>query len=123
MAMIDLKRPKPKEDKKANKAAMVEGPYWEERPYCLRITLEKPELEKLGLTPQSFKDMEPIKATVLLDPITIRDIESKSSYKYDENRNESVELQVLEIEFGAMTKKKSSKFNSFSNQNKKGPGE
>lgn len=125
MAMIDLKREKPEPDKNANK--LVDAPatssYYEERPYCHRITLEKPDLERLGMTPQSFKDMKPFEATVLLDPIVIRDIESKSSEKWNENNNQSVELQVLKVDIGALSKKEEGKFGKFNDQNRKGPGE
>lgn len=123
-SMIDLKRAKPKKgDTRANIApAAVDGGS-EERPYNLRFTLEGPELEKLGLTPDSFAGMEPIQATVLLDPINIRDIKSKGGDLYDKNRNQSVEFQVMKIAFGEMAKAKPKKFDAFNDQQKKGPGE
>ncbi len=123
--MIDLRRPKPPE-KKGKTAGGVEAatePYYEERPYCLRFTLESPELEALGLTPQTFKEMEPFTATVVLDPINIRDIEAKTENDYDKNRNKSVEVQVMKISIGSLTRKKESKVKAFNDQNKKGPGE
>lgn len=121
--LTDLKRPKPKNEKKDSDKEPSIGPSYEERPYCLRFTLEAPELEALGITPQAFKDMEPITASVVVDPISIRDIESKSEDKWDKNRNQSVEFQIMKIDFGALAPKKDQKFSGFSKQQKKGPGE
>ena len=124
--MIDLKRAKPPKEQKSSDekdSPMTSGPSYEERPYCLRFTLEKPELEKLGKQPKDFSGMEPIAATVMLDPITIRDNESKSEDRYNENSNKSVEFQVLSISFGDMTAKKAKKFDTYADQQKKGPGE
>jgi len=127
--LIDLKRPKPKNEKKGGNKTMdaTVGPSYEERPYCLRFTLESPELEALGITPHAFKDMEPITATILVDPISIRDIESKSEdqCQWDKNRNQSVEFQIMKIDLGTMTpkKEKDQKFAGFNSQQKKGPGE
>lgn len=125
--MIDLKRAKPKKgdkgDTRASIAPVTYDEASEERPYNLRFTLEGPELEKLGLTPDSFAGMEPIQATVLLDPINIRDIKSKGGDHYEKNRNQSVEFQVLKIALGAMSKAKPKKFDAFNDQQKKGPGE
>ena len=105
--MTDLKRPKPKAEKSSVKA-MEAAPSmsYDERPYCHRFTLEGPDLEKLGKAPKDFAGMEPIEATVLLDPITVRDVTNKSTDKYEEKRNQSVEFQILKISLGAMSAKK-----------------
>ena len=122
--MTDLKRPKPKAEKSSGKAIeTAPSMSYDERPYCHRFTLEGPDLEKLGKAPKDFAGMEPIEATVLLDPITIRDITNKSTDKYEEKRNQSVEFQILKISLGAMSAKKAKKFDAYSDQQKKGPGE
>lgn len=110
MAMIDLKRAKPKKSEKEDAKdvpATAGSPAYDERPYCHRFTLEKPDLEKMGLSPNSFAGMEPIEATVVLDTITIRDVTSKSGNKYDESRDQSVEFQIVKISLGKLTAKKS----------------
>lgn len=119
--MVDLKRPKPKVKEDSKKAG--EATSHEERPYCLRVTLEAPELEALGLKPSDFSDMKPFTATVVLDPINIRDIECKTEDTWDKNRNKSVEFQIMKISIGELTSKKESKFAKFNDQNKKGAGE
>lgn len=123
MALVDLKRENPKEPKEKGDEPVKTSSYYEERPYCLRFTLEAQELDKLGLKPGDFSGMEPMLATVEVEPITIRDIEMKGGDDYDKNRNSSVEFQIRKIEFGAMKKKQGSKFGSFNSENKKGPGE
>ncbi len=128
MALIDLKRTIPKEKKEDSKDGMTgspPAPASEERPYCLRITLEKPELDKLGLTPQSFSGMEPIEARVLLDPVTIRDVQSRTGDKWEERRNQSVEFQILAIELGQMKARepeKPSKYAAFKRMKEADPG-
>lgn len=122
MALIDLKRPKPKKkDTKGPIAEPVGG--YDERPYCMRFTMEAPELDALGIKPSAFVDMEPITATVVLDPISIRDIESKTEDSWSKNRNKAVEFQVMKIDLGALVKKKPSKFDAVSRQKKAGPEE
>jgi hypothetical protein len=120
MNMIDLKRSKPKNAKTTEREEVVTRAY-NERPYSLRFTLEKPELDKLGLTTSSFVGMEPFQATVMLDPINVRDITSKNDY--DENNNQSVEVQVMSISIGDMITKKTRKFGVYNAMRKKGPGE
>jgi len=123
MALVDMKRPKPaKKSTKGPEAAPISGNY-EERPYSMRFTLEAPELEALGLKPSDFAGMEPITATVVLDPINIRDIESKAADEWSRNSNKAVEFQVMKIDLGAMTKKTPGKFDSVNKQKKKGPEE
>lgn len=123
MALTDLKRAKPPKEKASDKGQPATiGPSYEERPYCLRFTLEGPELEKLGLSPSNFAGMEPMTATVKLDPITIRDITNKTTDKWEEKRNQSVEFQILAIEFGSMKAKEKSKFSSYDEQKNRGPG-
>lgn len=123
MKLIDLKRSKPPKSKGDGTKAATIGPSYDERPYNLRFTLEGPELEKLSLTPSSFANMEPVQAVVLLDPINIREIHTKSTDPYDKNRNQSVEFQILSISMGDMTAKKGKKFDTYNDQQKKGPGE
>jgi len=122
MALIDLKRPKPK--KKDTKGDMaVPSSSYEERPYNLRFTLEAPELEALSLKPSDFVGMDPITATVVLDPISIQDIESKSEDPWSRNSNKAVAFQVMKIDLGALVKKTPNKFDNVNGQKKKGPGE
>ena len=106
MNMIDLKRAKPPKEKNkksdGTESGPSIGPSYEERPYCLRFTLEKPELEKLGLEPKAFSKMDPFTANVVIEPITIRDNESKTTDKYNEKSNKSVEFQILKISLGEM---------------------
>lgn len=106
MNMIDLKRAKPPKEKgktsDGKECCPPSGPAYEERPYCLRFTLEKPELEKLGLEPKAFSGMDPFTANVVIEPITIRDNESKTTDKYNQNGNKSVEFQILKISLGEM---------------------
>ena len=122
MPLIDLKRPKPKKKDTKNTMAEPVGGY-DERPYSLRFTLEAPELEALGLKPSDFAGMEPITATVVLDPISIRDIESKTADPWSQNSNKAVEFQVMKIDLGTMSTKKPSKFDNVNGQKKAGPGE
>ncbi len=123
MKMIDLKRPKPKKEKNTKDMPMpCDESYHDERPYCLRFTLEKPELDKLGLTPQSFSGMKPVTATVLIDPITIRDVERKNSKGEVDNDSKSVEFQIMEIAVGNMSKKETSKFKEYDDAQDEGPG-
>jgi hypothetical protein len=114
MKLVDLKRPKPPKDKnsKADQPCTVD-PSYEERPYCLRFTLENHELEKLGVTPQSFGGMEPIMATIEIEPISIRHIESKNPDNYDKEHNKSVEFQIMKIGFEDMKVKAPSKVASW----------
>lgn len=105
--MVDLRRLKPPKEKKKDTSTSVE-PVYEERPYCLRFTLEAAELDKLGLEPMSFSDMKEITATFVIDPISIRNIENKSEDKYDINRNKSVEFQIMQIGFDNNAIKKDS---------------
>mgnify|MGYP001197091182 FL=1 len=105
MNMTDLKRAKPPKEKEKSdgkECCSPSGPSYEERPYCLRFTLEKPELEKLGLEPKAFSKMDPFTATVVIEPITIRDNESKTTEKYNQNSNKSVEFQIMKISLGEM---------------------
>jgi len=122
MALIDMKRPKPK--KKDTKGTIAEPvSSYDERPYCMRFTMEAPELELLGLKPSDFSGMEPITATVVLDPISIRDIEVKNADDWSRNNNKSVEFQVMKIDLGEMKAKAPSKFDNVNDQKKAGPGE
>lgn len=105
MALVDLKRPKPAKKETTEKVAAVASS-WDERPYCMRFTFQKPELDKLGLKPEDFVGMEPITATVVLDPINIRSIESKSEDDYDKNNNKAVEVQVIKIDLGKLVPRK-----------------
>ena len=122
MKMVDLKRPKPTK-KDATKGQPGVNTYCDERPYCHRFTLEGPDLEKLGKVPKDFAGMEPITAMVTLDPITVRDITNKTTDTYEEKRNQSVEFQILSISLGEMTAKKAKKFDTYNDQQKKGPRE
>jgi hypothetical protein len=122
MALIDLKRPKPKKKDTKGDMAFPSSSY-EERPHSMRFSLEAPELDLLGLKPSDFSNMELITATVVLDPISIRDIESKTADEWDLNRNKSVEFQIMKIDLGTLTAKRPNKFGSFNDQKKKGPGE
>lgn len=122
MALIDMKRPKPKK-KDAKNSVAIAAPEYDERPYNMRFSLEAPELNLLGLKPSDFANMELITATVVLDPISIRDVESKTADEWDRNRNKSVEFQVMKIDLGTLTAKRPNKFGSFNDQKKKGPGE
>lgn len=122
MPLIDLKRPKPKKKDTNNTEAKPVSNY-DERPYSMRFTLEAPELEALGLKPSDFAGMEPITATVVLDPISIRDIESKTEDPWSQNSNKAVEFQVMKIDLGTLVKKKPSKFDNVNGQKKAGPGE
>ncbi|MCE5336815.1 MAG: hypothetical protein LLG06_19735 [Desulfobacteraceae bacterium] len=125
MKMIDLKRPKPKPVKEAkNTVPSIGMPAGEERPYCMRFTMEKPELEAMGMKPTDFTAGKAIQCMVEIDPITVRNIESKAADKYDENRNQSVEFQVLKIgDMKPMAGKKQSAMKGFHDENAKGPGE
>lgn len=120
MALIDMKRPKPEKKDKKGLEAVPSGSY-DERPYNMRFTLEAPELKLLGLKAADFAGMEPITATVVLDPISIRDITSKTDNDYDRNSNQSVEFQVQKIDLGTLTAKTPSKFDAVNDQRKKGP--
>lgn len=122
MALIDLKRPKQKKKDTKGDMAFPSSSY-EERPHSMRFTLEAPELEALGLKPSDFAGMEPITATVVLDPISIRDIESKTEDPWSQNSNKAVEFQVMKIDLGTLVKKKPSKFDNVNGQKKAGPGE
>ena len=122
MKMIDLKRAKPKKEKDTEKDSpqTLVGPSYDERPYCLRFTLEKPELEKLGLTPQSFSGMVPVTATIEIEPITIRDIETKDNH--GDTSCCSVEFQIKKISIEGTEDKESSKFKDYDDAQEEGPG-
>lgn len=122
MALIDMKRPKPKK-KDAKNSVAIDAPEYDERPYNMRFSLEAPELNLLGLKPSDFVGMEPITATVVLDPINIRDIESKTEDPWSRNSNKAVEFQVMKIDLGTLKKAAPSKFDSVNKQKKAGPGE
>lgn len=122
MALIDMKRPKPKK-KDAKNSVAIDAPEYDERPYNMRFSLEAPELNLLGLKPSDFAGMEPITATVVLDPISIRDIENKNADEWSRNNNKAVEFQVMKIDLGTLTAKKPSKFDNVNGQKKAGPGE
>ncbi len=117
MKMIDLKRVKQKNEKKDDTVAPSDLSQYDERPYCLRFTLEKPELEKLGLTPQSFGGMKPVTAMMEIEPITIRDIEQKKG-DWD-GGNQSVEFQITAINIEGV---KGSKFKDYNDAQEEGPG-
>ena len=121
MKLIDMKREKPKKGKV--ETAKMPEPYYEKYPYCLRLTLQKEELDKLGLKPTDFKVGGTIDLTAQAEVFTVREVQHlKENGVYDQD-SKSVGLQIVKLALGKMTEKKASKMEEYSEAKSKGPGE
>ena len=89
--MIDMRRPKPREDD----AKMMPEAVYEAYPYGLRITLETEELRKLGLKPKSFKLDEYVKIAGKGKIVSIS--ENEDSYSL-EGSHQSVQIQIEQVD-------------------------
>ena len=122
MKLIDMTREKPKKNKTDTVAKSPE-PYYEKYPYCLRLTLQKEELDKLGLKPTDFKVGSTIDLSAQAEVFTVREVQHvKENSGYDQD-SKSVELQITKLSLGKMNENKSSKHDQFSEAKGKGPGE
>jgi hypothetical protein len=118
MTMIDMKNPPPKKEEKEKGLAVPTMPYGEEYPYGLRITLQTEQLEKLGLTAQSFNLGETGNLSAQYKVIETR--ENASVERGKKRKNMTVELQVIKLDIGPKGPSKASRV--FDNLGK-GPGE
>jgi hypothetical protein len=91
--MIDMRRPKPREEVKA----MPEVAY-EEFPWGLRIRLEKEELQKLGLKPKNFKLDEYVTIQAKGKICELSESEN-SAFLEGANQTVAIQLEGIELEF------------------------
>lgn len=114
MALVDMKRPKPKKGNMKGMAmpVMAEESYY---PWGLQIRLEKEELEKLGLKASSFDVGQTVNITA---SAKVTSISSREAVREKEG-SQVVELQIEKIGLD----KKSAKFAGWANEQKKGPTE
>lgn len=113
MALTDMKRPKPKPEKDDKASCIGDSePY----AYGLRVNLNRPELEKLGLKVSDFTVGEKMNLTATVEVIATREAAGRIADEYSIN----VELQITAMELGEAKK---GSFSKYSDQQKKGPGE
>ena len=92
--MIDMRRPKPREDD----AKMMPEAVYKAYPYGLRITLETEELRKLGLKPKSFKLDEYVTFEAKGKIVSIS--ENEDSYSMEGTRQSvGIQIEQIDLEF------------------------
>lgn len=92
--MIDMRRPKPREDEVKQMPEVATEPY----PYGLRIRLETDELQKLGLKPKNFKLNEYVTIEAKGKVCELSESESASSFD-GSHQTVAIQIEQIEVEF------------------------
>ena len=113
MNLVDMKRPKKSKEETAKMPEMAGES--DRYPYGLRLTLEKEELEKLGLNPNevSVGTACTIQAEGKIEEIAMRETTGK-----DMGRR-SISIQIVKM---VVSGGKKGKFQEYSEKKKAGPG-
>lgn len=112
MELIDLKRPKKKKsDKDMPETAGEEDRY----PWGLRITLEKEELDRLGIQPNNYDVGAPCSFQA---EGKIEEINQRETMGQDSNRK-TISIQITKMAISGGKQGKAQKFNDLQNT---GPG-
>ena len=100
--MMDMARPKPKKgDKEMMTAPAMEH---EKYPYGLRVTLQKPELDNLGMSIKDFAMGKTCIAECEMEVMSMRESESQGR-----DPDQSVELQIKRMMIAPSKKSQSEK--------------
>ena len=117
--LIDMKRPKPKKEKSPE---TISSPYHEDYPYGLQITLQKEELDKLGITAASFDVGKSVSFSASGKVTAVRQAVNKNTNSKSPDESASVEIQITELSLDGAKKAPKSAFKTFQEKQTQGPG-